>query len=125
MALQNILVEIALLREHVRGMKKEAYHSTVQHYYDVARKQELKRDQHAVKSMLDATLQVIHSRDLTLAYRYQGTLYAVHKNYRNSTVNGVRSSEELIGLGLTMAEWDAMQKYHVWVHSGEVFAPVA
>ncbi len=125
MALQNILVEIALLRDHVRGMQSEGYHSTVQHYRDVARKQALKRDMHAVNSMLDATLQVIHSRDLTLAYQYQGRLYATHKSYRNGNVNGVGSTEYLHGLGLTMKEWDAMPKFNVWVHSGEVFAPVA
>lgn len=125
MALQNILVEIALLREHVRGMQSEGYHSTVQHYRDVARKQVLKRDMHAVNSMLDATLQVIHSRDLTLAYQYQGRLYATHKSYRTNNVNGVRSSEELLGMISTMDEWDRLPKFHVWVHSGEVFAPVA
>jgi hypothetical protein len=125
MSLQSILVEIALLREHVRGVSKEAYHNTMQHYRNVARKQELKRDQHAVNSMLDATLHVIHSRDLTLAYMYKGRLYATHKSYRNNSVNGVMSSEYLIGLGLTMDEWDAMPKYNIWVHSGEIFSPVA
>lgn len=124
MSLQSILVEIAVLRETVKGLKSEAYHSTMQHYRDVARSQELKRDQHAINSMLDATLHVIHSRDLTLAYMYQGTLYATHKAYRAGSINGVKSTEELHSKGLTMAEWDAMPKYNIWVHNGEVFAPV-
>jgi len=119
------MLDLVNFRTEANGLSPEAYHNKVQAVRKVASQQRLRRDEYAIKAVLDAmTLKILQS-DLTLAYQYNGELYAVHKDYRNETRGGVFSTEYLHNQNLTQDQWNTLPKFHIWVSTGKVFAPVA
>ena len=115
--------DLVNFRTVLNNASRETVCNTIAAWRKVARSQALKREQFAMMAMLDAMIHAMNTSDLTLAYEYQGALYAVHKDYRNESRGGVYSTDNLHNLGLTMAEWDAMPKFNVWVSTGKVYAP--
>ncbi len=125
MTMQTALAQMINFRSDMDNQSHETVTSTIAAWRKVIRSQNLKREEFALSATLDALINALHCHDLTLAYMYQGKLYATHKSFRNECKGGVMSTEYLHSLGLTMAEWDKLPKYHVWVNTGKVFAPCA
>lgn len=119
----NAMNDLVNFRTDMNNADLNTVTNTIAAWRAVARSQPLKREQFALTAMLDAMINAMNTSDLTLAYEYKGQLYAVHKDYRNEPRGGVHSTEYLHSLGLTMAEWDSMPKFNVWVSTGKVYAP--
>lgn len=115
--------DLVNFRSQMDNASCETVSSTIAAWRKVARSQPLVREQFALTCMIDAMVNALHAYDITLAYEYKGTLYAVHKDYRTESRGGVFSTEYLHKLNLSQAEWDAMPKHNIWVNTGKIFAP--
>lgn len=76
------------------------------------------RDRNACRIMLEAVLHNQSAYDQTLVYVYQGKRYSVRRGTPNCEPN---RTDYLHNLCLSSAEWDAMEKFSVWQHSGEIY----
>lgn len=123
MSLATIMIDLLDFRANAVNQEKETVSSLIAAWRKVARSQTLKRDQHAISVTLDGLIHKLNTEDLTLAYQYKGELYAVHSSYKQAPRNGVHATEYLHTLGLSMAEWDTMPKFHIWVDTGKIYAP--
>lgn len=120
---KTLINEIVNWRLVVGGRKltSEKYHAEIQRFRKKAKELKLVREQYAVNTVLDAMLNDIATYELTLVYVYNGVKYCTTKK----KVPGCKSTNVLHDMGsLKSADWDAMKKYHVWVETGEVLAPV-
>lgn len=123
MSIQNILLEIVSFRNAVgsRSPESKEYSEQLHRFTKLAFAQKRKRDQHAILELVNAIAHDISVHELSLAYMVNGTLHCVHKDH----VPNCLSTERLHRSGFSSAEWDSFPKYHVWVKTGKVLAPVA
>lgn len=102
-----------------RGYDEEAYireRNRIQH--DINRLK-LVRDRYACSTLITSMLCNVMMRKMCLAYQYKGGLFCTANN-----VMGRPNTDYLHTLNLTSAEWDALPQFHVWIGTGDVFAPV-
>lgn len=115
--INTIMFNLVSFRDDMKNLPRETVDIHVSAYRALIDMLPLKRDQHAANMMLKAMLKKMIQTDLTLAYEYQGRLYATY----NKAVPGLGSTEELHGLNLDQNTWDSMRRVMVWAESGKIY----
>jgi hypothetical protein len=115
--INTIMLNLVSFRDDVKNLSRDAVDARIESYRTQIATLPLKRDQHAANMMLNAMLKKMIQCDLTLAYEYQGRLYATY----SKAVPGLGSTEELHGLNLDQNTWDNMRRVMVWVESGKIY----
>ncbi|MHC1898476.1 hypothetical protein LC169_18215 [Escherichia coli] len=115
--INTIMFNLVSFRDDMKNLPRETVDIHVSAYRALIDMLPLKRDQHAANMMLNAMLKKMIQTDLTLAYEYQGRLYATY----NKAVPGLGSTEKLHGLNLDQNTWDSMRRVMVWAESGKIY----
>lgn len=79
----------------------------------------LVRDRYACSTLLHSMYCNILMPKLCLAYEYQGKLYTTANE-----VPGHQNTYYLHNLNMKSDQWDKLPRYHVWIHSGNIFGVV-
>jgi hypothetical protein len=126
MSITSIMSEVVDFRLTIgsRSPNSEWYHSALRMYRQLANGQKLQRERYALNELITAMTHEISVQELTLAYQVNGKLYAVHKLAKTGGIPNCLSTEALIGKGYSQTEWNSFPKFHVWVKTGIVHAPV-
>ena len=126
MSIASIMSEVVGFRNTVATLSpnSEWYHSTLRMYRQLANGQKLQRERYALNELISAMTHEISVYELTLAYKVNGLLYCTSKVARHEGIPNCLSTEILHDKGYTQDEWNSFPKFHVWVKTGIVHAPV-
>lgn len=126
MSIASIMSEVVEFRNTVGTWSPNSvtYHDRIKRLHGLANAQKLKREQYAVNELINAMTHEISVYELTLAYKVNGLLYCTSKVARHEGIPNCLSTEILHDKGYTQDEWNSFPKFHVWVKTGIVHAPV-
>ena len=102
-----------------RGYDEESYQRELARLNCSIKNLKLVRDRYACNTLITSIRCNVMMKKMCLAYQYKGDLYCTANN-----VAGRPNTDYLHTLGFTSAEWDSLPQFHVWIHNGDVFAPV-
>lgn len=67
--------------------------------------------------MIREHLYILRTTQIAMAYIKDGVVYINHKE----TPEGLHNVEELIGSGLTVQQWNELDRCEVWIKSGNIY----
>lgn len=102
-----------------RGYDEESYKREQARISNDIKRLKLVRDRYACSTLMTSMFCNVMLRKMCLAYRYEGNLYCTADN-----VPGRPNTDYLHSLKLTSDEWNSLQQFHVWISTGDVYAPV-
>ncbi|AMM43583.1 hypothetical protein FDG95_gp408 [Pectobacterium phage vB_PcaM_CBB] len=102
-----------------RGHDEESYKREQARIQNDINRLKLVRDRYACNTLMTSMFCNVMLRKMCLAYRYEGILYCTANN-----VPGRPNTDYLHTLNLTSDQWDSLKQFHVWISTGDVYAPV-